>query len=48
MVATNGMYGERRVINTEFWWGNLKEKDRWEDFSLDGKIILKWLLKNTS
>jgi hypothetical protein len=27
-----------------FWWGNLREGDHLEDLSLDGRIILKWIL----
>jgi hypothetical protein len=32
-------------MRTEFWWGNLTDGDRLEDMCLDGRIILKWLLK---
>jgi len=28
-----------------FWWGNLSERDHFEDLYLDGWIILKWVLK---
>jgi hypothetical protein len=28
-------------VNTEFWWGNLREVDRLEDTGVDEKIILK-------
>jgi hypothetical protein len=28
---------------TEFWWGNLRERDHWGDPSVDGKIILRWI-----
>jgi hypothetical protein len=28
-----------------FWWGNLKERDQWGDPGIDGKIILRWILK---
>jgi hypothetical protein len=28
---------------TEFWWGDLMERDHLE--GLDGSIILKWMLK---
>jgi len=27
-------------------WGDLRERDNLEDLSRDGKIILKWVLKN--
>ena len=33
------------VVNTEFWWGDSKEVDHLEDLRLDGKIILKWIVK---
>ena len=32
--------------DTEFWWGNLKERDNWEYLRVDGKI-LKWSSRNT-
>ena len=28
---------------TWFWWGNLREKDHWEDLDVDGRIILGWI-----
>jgi hypothetical protein len=30
---------------TGFWWGNLRERDHWEDPGLDGKIILRWIFR---
>jgi hypothetical protein len=29
--------------HTEFWFGNMKEKDHLEDIRIDGKIISKWI-----
>jgi hypothetical protein len=26
-----------------FWWGNLRERDHWEDPGLDRRIILRWI-----
>jgi hypothetical protein len=31
-----------------FWWGNLRESDRLEDIDMDGRIILKWIVKMQS
>jgi hypothetical protein len=28
-----------------FWWGNLRERDRWIDPGADGKIILRWIFR---
>jgi hypothetical protein len=30
---------------TGFWWGNLWERDHWGDPGVDGKIILRWILR---
>ena len=38
---------ERREIRTEFWWGNLEEREHLEDLGLDGNIILKGALSRT-
>jgi hypothetical protein len=32
----------RGAVHVEFWWGNLKERDHFEDLGLNGRIILKW------
>jgi len=32
-------------VYTEFWWGNLRESDYLEDPGIDGRIILRWLLR---
>ena len=28
-----------------FWWGNMKTGDQLEDITIDGTIVLKWILK---
>jgi len=32
-------------IYTGFWWGNLRERGHWGDPGLDGRIILRWILR---
>jgi len=34
----------KEEVHTGFWWGNVKESDRWEGQGLDGRIILKCIL----
>jgi hypothetical protein len=31
----------RKLLNTEFWYENLKAKVQWEDVDVDGRIIFK-------
>ena len=28
-----------------FWWGNLWEREHWGEPGLDGRIILKWIVR---
>ena len=30
---------------TRFWWGNLRERDHWGDQDVDGRIMLRWILR---
>jgi len=39
------MYGGRRQLRTEFWWGNLKERDHLENPGLGRRILLIWILR---
>ena len=32
-------------VCTMFWWGNLREIDHWGDQDVDGRIILRWILR---
>jgi hypothetical protein len=32
-------------MHTGFWWGDLREGDQLGDSGVDGRIILKWILK---
>jgi hypothetical protein len=33
-------------LHTEFWWGDLRERDHLKDQGIDGRIILKLMFKN--
>jgi hypothetical protein len=33
------------IIPPWFWWGNLREGDRWGDPVVDGRIMLGWIYK---
>jgi hypothetical protein len=35
----------KREVHTGFWWGDLREGDHVGDPGVDGRIILKWILK---
>jgi hypothetical protein len=37
------VWDEERCI--EFRWGNLRERDHFEDPSVDGRIILRWIFR---
>jgi hypothetical protein len=35
----------REEVHRGFWWGNLRERDHVENSTLDGKIILRRILR---
>ena len=35
----------RVEVCTEFWWGNLRERDHWGYPGVDGKLILRWIFR---
>jgi len=35
----------RREMHAGLWWGNLMEREHFEDISVDGWIMLKYILK---
>ena len=38
----------RGEVHTEFWCGNLREGDHFEDPGIDGRIILRWIFRTWS
>jgi len=43
-AGREALMGRARVY-TEFWWGNLRERDNLEDPDIDGRIILRWIFR---
>jgi len=41
----NIAYMGDKGVHTEFWWENLRKRDSFDDLSLHGSIILKWVFK---
>ena len=39
------IYQLKGELCTRFWWGNLRERDYWGDQDVDGRIILRWILR---
>jgi hypothetical protein len=36
---------ETGEVHTRLWLGNLRERDHFRDLGIDGRTILKWILK---
>jgi hypothetical protein len=34
-------------VYTGFWWGNLRGRDHLEDPGVDGRIIFRWIFRNS-
>jgi len=32
-------------VHIGFWWGDLRERNHFEDLGVDGSIVLKWIFK---
>jgi len=39
-ASKHPQYRGRREGRTGFWWGNLRERNHWEDPDVNGRIIL--------
>jgi hypothetical protein len=35
----------RVEVHTEFWWGNLRERDHLVYPGVDGRMILRWIFR---
>jgi len=38
-------FGGRGEAYTGFWWGNLRERDYLGDPGIDGRMILRWIIR---
>jgi len=45
MGGTCSTFGGRGEVYTGFKWGNRTERDHLEDPGIDGRIILRWILR---
>jgi hypothetical protein len=44
-VTFNEHFWWRGEVCTGFWCGNLRERNYLEDQGIDGRIILKWIIR---
>jgi hypothetical protein len=45
MGGTRSTYGGRGEVYAGFWWGNLRGRNHLEDRGVDGRIILRWIIR---
>ena len=38
------MWG-RGEVDTGFWWENLRERDHLQEPGVDGRVILRWIIR---
>ena len=38
-------YGREKEVHIGFWWGNLRERGHLEGTGVDGRILLRWILR---
>ena len=38
-------YGGKAEVYAGFWWGNLRERDHFEDPGVNERIILRWVFR---
>jgi hypothetical protein len=36
---------EGKMVHTGFWFGNLRERDRFEDPGVDERVKIKWIFR---
>jgi hypothetical protein len=39
---------ERGLVQSGFWWGEMRERNHLEHLGVDGRIILKWILSSVT
>jgi hypothetical protein len=45
VIKSRGMRWAGYVARTGFWWGNLREGEHLENPGIDGRILLRWILR---
>jgi hypothetical protein len=45
MGGASSKYGGREEAPKGFWLGNLRERDHLEDPGIDGRLMLRWIVR---